>query len=66
VDEEPRVDRLGRHYSYRPDQRTRAYSARQRLVILTFDNPAEAQAWEDAGCPLGLDGVTVVPVHEAE
>lgn len=28
------------------------YSARQRMVVLTFDTPELAQAWDDANHPL--------------
>ena len=38
-------------------------SARQRVVVLTFDTVTEAEAWDAAGCPLSallLDAVEVV------
>lgn len=30
------------------------YSTSQRIVLLTFEDPEEAQAWDDAGQPLRL------------
>lgn len=30
----------------------KAYSSRQRVVVLTFDTPEAAQAWDAAGQPL--------------
>ena len=38
-------------------------SARQRVIVLTFDTVDEAEAWDAAGCPLSallLDAVEVV------
>lgn len=32
-----------------------AVSARQRLVVLTFETPEQAEQWDAAGRPLKLD-----------
>lgn len=32
----------------------RVESARQRTIILTFDTPEDAQAWDEAGQPIDL------------
>ena len=37
------------------DQMRRRWSARQRVVVLTFNDVKEAEAWDAAGQPIGDD-----------
>lgn len=38
------------------------YFDRQRTIVLTFETPEDAQAWDDAGRP--LDALDVMPTAE--
>ena len=40
-------------------------SAKQRIVILDFDTPEEAEAWDDAGQPIHLMYAAEIAVFEA-
>lgn len=44
----------------RNHNRPEFYSERQRVVVITFDTPEDAQAWDDAGQP--LDGLPLKAV----
>lgn len=36
----------------RDHNRPQVYSARQRTIVITFETPEAAQAWDEAGSPI--------------